>query len=215
MKNVLKTIAIFILLSVIVNAQSNMKINVMADLNSPTDKMGEAFQNGFGAHAGILFKLSDSWDLGASFGYTKWDAENDHYSKLLSGIIGSTVTVEVDMPYTAIPVMLDAYYYFSRENFQPYLTFSLGVHFTNVEYNPISINGKSYDLGESESQTVAGYKFGGGFLYNFSSKIALNILATYDGNTLEFAEAENAEINDPSNITTTYINIGVGLSISL
>ncbi len=214
MGNVLKTVAILIILVTALNAQSNIKINVMGDLNMPADEMESFFEIGYGASAGIAYKISDSWDLGASFGYTKWEVKNDYYSKLATEAMGETVNVEVDMPYTVIPVMLDAYYYFSRENFQPYLLFSLGVHFAKTEINTMEINGKKVILDKTESNTVAGYKFGGGFLYDLSSTIAINLSASMVGNGLEI-EQESFDGEPLENVTTTFFNIGLGVSISL
>lgn len=214
MKSVLKIIAVFIIFSTTMNAQSNFRINVMGDINSPTGDMGEFFEIGFGANAGISYKLSDSWDLGASFGYGKWNVENDYYSKLASDVIENSVDVEVDMPYTVIPVMLDVYYYFSREKFQPYLSLSLGVHFAKFETNSIEMTGEKVVFEKSESDTVAGYKFGCGVMYNFSPSIAINLAASMVGNALEI-EQDSFDGSTPNKIATTYINIGLGVSISL
>jgi len=214
MKNVLKTVAILIILATALSAQSNIKINVMGDLNMPTGDMEGLFEIGYGASAGIAYKLSESWDLGVSSGYAKWEVKNDYYSKLASDAMGKTVNVEVDMPYTAIPVMLDVYYYFSRKNFQPYLLFSLGAHFTKAETNTIEIDGKKVIFDKSESNTVGGYKFGGGFLYNLSSTIAINLSASMVGNGLEI-EQQTFDSEPLENVSTTFLNIGLGVSISL
>lgn len=218
-----KTIYILTALLLIANltfAQSNIKLSAGFDYTVPMGDLGDLYQPGFGGNLGFSYKISESWEIGAKFGYVKWNADNDYYSKKLSNLSGETVNIEVEIPYSIIPIMLDGYYYLARGNFQPYLTLSIGAHIAKIDAKAIKYNGQEYNIGESESKTVLGYKLGAGFNYLFSEKIGLNFVATLDGNGLEFAQSESTSdegttITNSSNSTTSFINIGLGLIYTL
>jgi len=201
-------------------AQSIIKLHAGADYTVPMGDLGDLYQSGAGGHIGLSYKLADSWDIGAHVGYKVWNPDNDYFSKKLSELSGENVNIEVDMPYSVIPIMLDGFYYISRDKFQPFLTLSFGLHLAKIDANSVKLNGVEYSFRKSESKTVTAYKIGAGFNYLFSEKIGLNFAATLDGNGLEISQSESSSdgsttTTNSSSSTTSFINIALGLMYSL
>lgn len=220
MKNLSRILLILIALTMVNNAQSKFRVDVMGDVNIPSSDMGDLYKTGFGGHAALNYQFSRSWEVGVSFGYTKWDADNDYWSKLVSQEVGQTVNIQVDVPYSIVTVMVDLYYYLARGKFSPYLNLSLGEHFTKIDANSVTVAGQRVDIGQSESKSVGGYKFGVGFLYNFTPSTAFNFIAAYAGNGLEFSQSSTSNsggvtTTNSSNSTTLYLNLSAGVSIAL
>lgn len=220
MRTIKNIFIILVLLFATINAQSTMDLTLKGNYISPIGDLGDLYSSGFGGTIGAAYNLSDSWAVGLSVGYLSLNADNDYWSKIISEAMGQDVSIEADIPYTIVPVMIDAYYYFSKSTFQPYLTISLGMHMAKTEANSITVNGTQQNIGLSESKTVSGYKVGAGFIYKFSPKIGLNVSATFDGNSLEFAQSStttsgSVTTTNSSNTTTAYFDIAAGVSIAL
>lgn len=215
-KFILISLALLLLFTTLTFAQSNIRLNVGLDYTSPMGDLGDLYKPGFGGNLGFAYKLSDSWDLGAKIGYVKWNADNDYHSQKISELAGENINVEVEIPYSIIPIMLDGYYYFSRNDFQPYLMLSLGAHIAKIEANAIKINGEEFNIGESQSKAVLGYKIGAGFNYLLSEKLGLNFVVSIDGNGLEMSQSESTSdgsttVSNSSSSTTSFINYGFGI----
>jgi len=219
MKHFGNTLILLFIFTLAINAQSQYSLSVMGDVNSPSGDMGDLYKTGFGGHAEFNYKLSRSWEIGLSVGYTKWAADDSYWSGLVSKVAGRTVDLQVDVPYSAVTLMLDVYYYMSSGSFRPYLTLSLGEHFAKIEANSITVDGRDYTIGQSASKSVGAYKAGVGFLYSFTPTMAVNLAAAYEGNGLEFGQSTTTSSGgltetSSSSSTTLYINYSAGLTFA-
>jgi len=220
MKKLTFALVMFLVFTNFVFAQSKISIQTGVDYASPMGDFGDLYSSGFGGHLNIAYQLTDSWDLGANVGYKLWNADNDYYSQKFSELSGENVNVEVDMPFSIIPIMIDGYYYFSRSEFQPYLNLSFGVHLIKINSNSYTLNGEEHILNTSESKTEKAYKLGAGFNYLLSEKIGINFSATIDGNSMEISQDESSTdgsttISNSSSSTASFINVGLGVTFKL
>ncbi len=197
-------------------AQSDYSLKFSGNMNIPSSNFGDLYQNGYGGEVAFFYNSSDSWDFGLGLGYSKWQFDNNYLNNLLSG---TGITAAADMPYSIFSIMAEADYFLTNGKFRPYLMVATGIHFAKVEANSVTVAGITFDLLDAENESVLGYKFGAGILYNISNSMGIDLQASYAGNALEFSQSTSSSTGtttstNSSNSTTLYLSIGAGIRLN-
>jgi outer membrane protein W len=155
-------------------AQMALGANLGASL--PLGTFGDVYNLGLGGGVQGSYFLSPKFAVGLNISYYTFGAKN-----LPSGVSAN---------YGILGFAPSAQYFFTEEGFRPYVGADLG-------YYSLSISGTGLG-GASISKGYVGVTPQVGFLYDFTSNLALNVNIKY-----------NLVLSDPSSLASLPVNVGI------
>ncbi len=114
------------------SAQDTWGISLKGGAAIPVGSFNQHFNTGYGGTATVLYKWSDWFDLFVGSGVTAWKVDNAAINKTLSaeGLAG---TVDLDAPFTIIPIVAGFRYSPFGEGLLPYGSLSIGVYVMDLK----------------------------------------------------------------------------------
>jgi outer membrane protein W len=182
-----KTFLVFltiITLSFLAINESKAQIALGANLGSslPLGTFGDAYNLGLGGGVQGSYFVSPKFAVGLNISYYTFGAKN-----LPSGFSST---------YGILGFAPSAQYFFTEEGFRPYIGADLG-------YYSLSASVSSGGSSVSASKGYIGVTPQVGFLYDFSSNLALNVNIKY-----------NLVLSDPSSLASLPVNVGILYTLS-
>lgn len=156
MKKVLVVFVALLCLVGMTNAQGKLSLSVQGALSLPMGDFGDACKTGFGGLGTLTYKLNNNIDIVATSGYLTY-----------------TTKISSDLRVSEIPVLGGIRYYMTVKGFRPYLTALAGIFSSKAD-------AKIGTVSVSATSTDFGFTGGAGFLYALSSKLDLDVTATYN-----------------------------------
>ncbi len=195
----------------------------------PLGDFGDLFQTGFGGTANVSYALSSNFEIGITTGYFTWQFDNSYINDQIQSTLGDDApSVDLDIPFSTVPVLASVKYYFSRGTIKPYLVGELGLHLTNftltgsVKEDP---NTQAVSVPQqSKSESKGGFGVGFGIKYNLSEKVDLDLNGKFNSISVEFKQSNTKTTYTDGGYTTTttsssssamYFSINAGVSFAL
>lgn len=170
------------------DANAQIALGAQGGLSVPLGTFGDAANVGFGGNLQGSYFVNPKLAVGANFSYYTFGAKN-----VPSGISASA---------TILGLTPNVQFFFTEEGFRPYVGTDLGYY----------ILGSSVSGGGVSISTSEGY-FGiaphAGFLYSFSSNLALNFNIKYNLVFSGKTETVSGVKVETSNAASLPINIGI------
>lgn len=158
-------------------SKAQVAIGAQVGISLPMGDFGDAYNLGFGGGLQGSYFVSPKFAVGANISYHTFGAKN-----LPSGI---------NITSTILGFAPSVQYFFTEEGFRPYIGTDLGYYSLGSSVSGLGTSG-------SASKGYFGIAPQAGFLYDFSSNLALNVNLKY-----------NLVLSDPTNIGSLPLNVGI------
>lgn len=210
----MKVLFLILFLSTCIQAQK-FSVNINGGPAFPTGDFSELWNAGIEGNLSFGYKIQSNIDLILYTGYGKWGFNNDEFNKLQN----TSISFNLEVPFTSVPLLVGAKYYFGREAIKPYTFIYAGVYF--LEYTlsgTYTVNNSTFDIPPiTEKETETGLAAGAGFLYEVGKGINLDVKAKFNliNDTDAIKEAQNQGVapGGAGATTTTYFSVSAGLQI--
>ncbi|HCY76827.1 MAG TPA: hypothetical protein DHV28_12975 [Ignavibacteriales bacterium] len=155
MKQFLSVLLLAVLFTGFINAQSKMAFGLQAGVAIPLGDFGDGYDLGFGGQGTFAYHINPMFDVTGSVGYLTWSGKAD------------------GVTFSSVPVLVGVRYYFGQDQFHPYISGELGMHFTSSK---VEFLGNSY----TSSDSFFGFGVGAGFLYKLGPNLDLDVNAKFN-----------------------------------
>ncbi len=191
-----------------------IKYGVSGLLGVPTGDFGDLYKNGYGGAANINIAIPGPFTITGSVGYATFALDNDYINQKLKELDSTpqnAPTVNLDMPFSMIPVIVGVKYsLLNAVLFSPYASAELGVAFTtlklsgNIEYNSSGAGGGTVKVpSETKSDTKSTFGLGIGTEINVAPNITIDVAAKFNIISVEFSQSVTKTQSGGGSVVTT------------
>lgn len=221
-RGTLKTLAPFLLLMfLLVNpAEARLPLSVAGrgGFAFPISDFSNLFKTGYAAQGNISYNATGMIELYLSGGTASWKGDNPAIRRLLLQA-GEQSTLDLDIRFTMIPVEVGVRFYYGLMVAQPYIGFSFGYYFLELEAEGAFTDTTGTIVLPMETQSFSKTALGleAGFLVPLSDHLSFDINGKYGA--IEDTDArffgKNTPVSTPLNARRIrFITVAAGLKYS-
>ena len=218
----MKTVASFLLLSVLFGqpAEARLPLSIAASggIAFPISDFANLVKTGYSAQGTISFNATEMIELYLSAGGTFWREDNDAVNRVLSQS-GEQSRADLDIRFTLIPVEIGAKFYYGLLAAQPYIGFSFGLYFLELDVGGAFTDTAGTAVVPTERQSFSKTALGleAGFLVPLPGQFSIDINGKY--RAIEDTDArflgKTAPLSTPLNARRIrFITVKAGLKYS-
>jgi opacity protein-like surface antigen len=218
MKNI---IPLLFLISVLANpaeARVPLSISARGGFAFPISDLSTLFKNGYSVQGMISYNASEMIELYLSGGRAIWQGDNAAFNRLLNGA-GGPSSFTLNVRFRMIPVQVGAKFYYGLMVAQPYIGFSYGLYFLQLDVSGTVTDAAGTTVLPTESQSFSKTALGieAGFLIPVADHFAVDVNGTYGA--IEDTDArflgKNSAVSTPLNARRIrFVTLTAGVKFS-